>query len=131
MQASSRHRILIVDDSVDNADSLGIVLQYCGHQVRVVYSAEAALKIIDDFAPDVAVIDILMPVKDGCQLAELMRHHPKTSDSVLIAFTGVDTAACRRSVFRAGFDHYVVKPSTLEDFLNGSLFFRRALSMSE
>jgi hypothetical protein len=59
------HRVLIVDDNVDGAETLGQLLQASGHTVKVLHDPVAALDALDDFRPDAAVLDIGLPVMDG------------------------------------------------------------------
>lgn len=107
-------RVVIVDDDHDAADSLAMMLQIDGHDVRVVYDGPSALQAIATYHPDVALIDLGMPMMDGYEVARRLREQPVYSDVKLVAVTGWgQEEACRRSA-NAGFDQHLVKPVSLE-----------------
>lgn len=99
-------RVLVVDDNRDAADSLGDLLRLYGADVRVCYDAAAALD--GTFAPDAGVLDIDMPVVDGCELARGLRA-ATTEKILLVALTGVGDADARRRTAEAGFDLHLTK----------------------
>jgi DNA-binding response OmpR family regulator len=109
-------RVLILDDNVDAADTLGEVLAINGHEVRVCYGAVDALQTAATLKPDVCILDIGLPEFDGLQIAQALRAI-EGPGQVLIALSGRalpdDPARSRR----AGFDHYMTKPARLEDLL--------------
>ena len=74
-------RILVVDDNADGADSLGVLLEMLGADVRVVYSGHAALATLDTFRPSVVLLDIGMPELDGYEVARRMRQRAGTDRS--------------------------------------------------
>src|SRR5581483_3250668 len=66
-------RVLLVDDNVDGVQALAELLRECGHHVEAVYDPASALDIVKHFEPDVAVIDIGLPVMDGYELVRRLR----------------------------------------------------------
>ena len=105
--------ILIVDDNRDAADLLGAALDTLGHRVCVVYSALEALEVLDEAAPDAALLDIGLPILDGYELArKLLVRRPNLC---LIAITGYGQAHDRERAFEAGFHAHFVKPVSLPD----------------
>jgi signal transduction histidine kinase/CheY-like chemotaxis protein len=108
------HRILIVDDNVDAADSLGIMLSYSGHEVRVAYSGRAALATAREFRPDAMILDLGMPEMDGYTLARAVRADPALQRTRLIALSGYGQSDDRRRTAEAGFDEHLVKPVIFE-----------------
>lgn len=102
-----RKRVLVVDDNPDAADLLGDVLERAGHEVSVVNDPLEALSHVGDFQPDVAVLDIGLPVMDGYELATRLR---ASSDCLLIALTGYGQADDVLRSQGAGFDSHLVKP---------------------
>lgn len=102
-------RVLVVDDNVDAADALAMLLQMHGYETRAAYDGQQAITLCALFEPDVVLMDIDMPVMDGYGAAqELRRHNGKRL--VLIALTGRVTAEDRADAVRAGFDAYLTKP---------------------
>jgi PAS domain S-box-containing protein len=104
-------RVLAVDDNVDAADGLALLLDLQGHEARVAYDGAGALEAARDFRPDVAILDIGMAVMDGYELARRLRRAPETEKMVLVAMTGWGQEEDVRKAKEAGFDHHLVKPS--------------------
>lgn len=100
--------ILVVDDIRDVADSFGELLTLFGHDVRVAYSGAEALTHIQDRVPDVALLDVSMPVVDGLQLARQIRQRWGRSIR-LIAHTAYARASVAPKLAEAGFDSFVSK----------------------
>ena len=111
--AASLTRVLVVDDNVDAADSLGAVLQMLGAEVRVVHDGEAALASFSSYRPAVVFLDIGMPVMDGYEVARRMRRCKEARDAKIIALTGWGQERDRENSRAAGFDHHLIKPADL------------------
>jgi CheY-like chemotaxis protein len=107
---SAGTRILLVDDNTDAADSLGLLLESSGDEVRVVYDGPAALTAFAEFEPAVVILDLGMPGMTGYEVARRLRGEPGGRNATLIALTGWGQAADRRRSREAGFDHHLVKP---------------------
>jgi CheY-like chemotaxis protein len=103
-------RALVVDDNNDSADSLAMLLQLMGAEVRVAYSGAAALEALAAHLPSVMFVDIGMPEIDGYEVARRVRSQPAFADVMLIALTGWGQAEDRARSHDAGFDHHLVKP---------------------
>jgi signal transduction histidine kinase/ActR/RegA family two-component response regulator len=117
----AHHRIMVVDDNQDAADSLGMLLHFLGAEVSVAHSGAAALQSLAEQRPAVMLLDIGMPEMDGYELARRVREHPEFQDVVLIALTGWGQEEDRRRTEAAGFDHHLIKPAdlnTLRGLLN-------------
>jgi CheY-like chemotaxis protein len=106
----ARLKILVVDDNVDAAEVLGMLLEASGHDVIVENAARQALQCASLSRPDVALLDIGLPDMDGLALAKHLRGMPGLADVILIAVTGYGQEADRQNAFAAGFDHYLTKP---------------------
>jgi signal transduction histidine kinase len=106
-------RILVADDNRDAADSLGILLTQMGHVVRVVYDGQDAVDAVAAFAPEVALLDLGMPVMDGFDAARSIRERvgPRV---LLVALSGWGQEEDRRRAREAGFDDHVLKPVAVE-----------------
>jgi PAS domain S-box-containing protein len=108
-------RLLLVDDSVDAATLLSMVLEADGYDVRVAHEAKHALEVAALFQPEIVLLDLGLPGMDGFQLAREMRKLAATADALLIAITGYGQAADRLRSQEAGFDHHLVKPVAAEE----------------
>jgi len=107
-------RVLIVDDNEDAAEMLALALQHKGFETRVANDAPAALRIAAEFVPDIAVLDIGLPVIDGYELASHLRSLPGLDRLHLIAVTGYGQESDRQRAREAGFHHHLVKPVAIE-----------------
>lgn len=103
-------RILVVDDSRDGADSLGMVLTMLGAEAQVVYDGPSAIAAIRAHRPSTVLLDIGMPGMDGYEVAAAIRKDPDLSDLKLIALTGWGSEEERRRSREAGFNDHWVKP---------------------
>jgi CheY-like chemotaxis protein/anti-sigma regulatory factor (Ser/Thr protein kinase) len=107
---STRRRILIADDNRDAAESLAMLLEMAGHEVRVAHLGKAALSVAQMFRPDTALLDIGMPDMSGYEVAESLRREPWAAGMRLIALTGWGQDSDRRRALEAGFDYHLIKP---------------------
>ena len=103
-------RILVADDSEDNAHSLAMVLRLAGHDTRIANDGAQAIVVAEEFRPHIAVLDIDMPGMDGYETARALRERQWASDLVLYALTGWGQAEDRKRAREAGFDSHFVKP---------------------
>jgi len=106
-------RILVVDDNVDAAESLGALLRCLGAEVVTVHDGPAALEALRTEEPSAAVLDIGMPGMDGYEVARRVRAGPRGKRIQLIALTGWGNDEDRRRSREAGIDHHLVKPVDL------------------
>ncbi|SDH54622.1 Signal transduction histidine kinase [Paraburkholderia steynii] len=111
----AKRRVMVVDDSVDGAESMSILLEMLGHDVRVMYDGAAAISTAGEFKPEVVLLDIGLPGIDGYQVARALRAEPATAGALLIALTGYGQESDRQRTRDAGFDHHLVKPASLDD----------------
>ena len=107
-------RILLVDDNEDAARLIGKVLTAWGHIVSVAHDGASALEIIETFTPDVALLDIGLPVMDGYELARRLHAVPALAGVRLVALTGYGQARDRDAALAAGFHEHMVKPVDLD-----------------
>jgi two-component system CheB/CheR fusion protein len=108
-----RRRLLVVDDNLDAAESLALLLRAQGHEVRRAHSGPEALEIARDFVPEVLLLDIGLPGMDGYEVARAVRADRALARCHVIAVTGYGRDEDRRRSREAGFDHHLVKPVTL------------------
>ena len=105
---------LVVDDNEDAAESLGALLTALGANVQTAHDGREALSAVDDFTPDVVLLDIGMPGMDGYEVSRRIRTKFSSEQVTLIALTGWGQEEDRRRSRAAGFDHHLVKPPDLE-----------------
>jgi PAS domain S-box-containing protein len=112
-QLGPSRRILIVDDNQDAAALLAEALLELGHQVRIAHDGMVALETAGELMPEVALLDIGLPVMDGYELATRLRKEPWAGQLRLVAITGYGLESDRERSRAAGFDAHVVKPLDL------------------
>ena len=113
MPASVSH-LMLVDDNVDAANTLALLLELQGYTVAVEYRAQAALERAATDSPRICLLDIGLPDMDGYELARRLRAHQSTSDAILIALTGYGQAQDRERSELAGFNYHLVKPVEID-----------------
>ena len=120
---SEGQRVLVIDDDVDCADTVGMVLRRLGAEVRVAYSGAAGLELCQSFKPELVFLDIGMPQMDGYATVKALRAQCGGARPLrIVALTGWGQAEDQERTLAAGFDHHLVKPadlSDLQDILRG------------
>ncbi len=104
------YRVLVVDDNRDAADMLSESLRSLGHTTRTAHDGPSALTIAKEFIPEVALLDIGLPLMDGYELAQLLRADGALRRLRLVALTGYGQERDRERSMAAGFDAHEVKP---------------------
>jgi PAS domain S-box-containing protein len=108
-------RIAVVDDNEDSADSLAMLLEMQGHEVRVANDGLGAVTLLSDFRPHAVLLDIGLPGIDGFEVARRVRAQPWGQGMLLIALTGWGQQQDKDATAQAGFDHHLVKPVDPDD----------------
>jgi two-component system, sensor histidine kinase len=109
--APSSLRILVIDDNVDSAEAMALLLQLAGHRVRVSHDGPSGVSAATRFMPQVVFCDITMPGgMDGFAVAESLRASPATKSTRLVAVSGRVAGADRRRAQEAGFEAFLPKP---------------------
>jgi CheY-like chemotaxis protein/two-component sensor histidine kinase len=123
-----RHRVVVVDDNVDSAETLGRLLELMGHEVRTAHDGEAALGVVTQFQPDIVFLDIGLPKLNGYEVAKRIRSDGASSPAMrLIALTGWGQEGDRLRSKDAGFDFHLTKPADPEQIvriMRGDTFIR-------
>jgi len=114
--AVPKHRILVVDDNTDAANSLAVLFEFEGHQTLAVHDAFGAIDAAEKFRPDVVLLDIGLPKMNGYEVCRHLRERSWGKDLVVIALTGWGQTEDRRQSQDAGFDGHLVKPVSYETF---------------
>ncbi len=107
-------RVLVVDDNQDGAEMLSQTLVAMGHSTRVAHDGPTALDMVKDFVPQLALVDIGLPVMDGYELAQRLRQEPGLGGIRIVAVTGYGQESDRARSRSAGFDAHLVKPVRLD-----------------
>jgi signal transduction histidine kinase/ActR/RegA family two-component response regulator len=110
-------RVLIVDDNADAAQGLAEGLRWDGYRVRVAYDAPSALEAARQFSPEIALVDIGLPVMDGYELAVALRALPGLARLRLIAVSGYGEERDGHRSEAAGIERHMVKPVLLDALL--------------
>lgn len=105
-------RVLIVDDHRDGADSLGLLIEELGHEVKVTYGGRQALDVATTFQADLFLVDLCMPDVDGCSLVKQLRSSRPFAHSTIIAITGHAGEKHRTLALQTGFNAILLKPVT-------------------
>jgi signal transduction histidine kinase len=114
-------RILVVDDNVDSAQCMALLLKIDGHEVYVAHDGRAAIDTAQTLRPQVVLLDIGLPKMDGYEVAKRLREWPEMQKTVLIALTGYGREEDHRLSEQAGFDYHLTKPvnpNTVQDIVN-------------
>ena len=106
-------KILVVDDNIDAAVTLSMILEACGYMAQVAHDGAAAVELARSVRPQVAFLDIGMPGMDGYDTARAMRQLAGQEGMTLIALTGWGADSDRQKSNEAGFDHHLTKPVQL------------------
>ena len=113
-------KVLVVDDNVDAAVTLSMILESMGYATQVAHDGYQALALARDFRPRVAFLDIGMPGMSGYEVARALRTMAELEGIVLVALTGWGAESDRQRSGEAGFDHHLTKPvqlAVVEDLL--------------
>jgi PAS domain S-box-containing protein len=103
-------RALVVDDNVDAAESVAMLLRLWGHDVRLAHNGPEALQVVQAYQPDVIVLDIGLPGMNGYEVARHLRQQPQFATTLLVAVTGYGQEEDHRRSEDAGFDRHLTKP---------------------
>lgn len=116
-------RVLVVEDSVDSAETLAELITRWGHEVRLAHDGATALRLAREFRPQVILLDIGLPDMDGYAVAHRLRGE-QLGGEMLVALTGYGEAQDRARAQQAGFDRHLTKPvdpKALQDLLSKAM----------
>lgn len=111
-------RVLIIDDNVDAASLLSMVVTAYGHQTEVANCGRDGLQIAQTFCPDIIFLDLGMPEMSGYDVALALRQLPALRHVYIAAVTGWNDASTRARVVSCGFDLHLTKPAAVESILD-------------
>jgi CheY-like chemotaxis protein len=113
-QGDHLRRVLIVEDNVDTAHSMGELLQIWGHEVHLAYDGLKAVETACRFKPEVVLLDIGLPGMDGYQVARKLRQEHSLTPMMIVAISGYGQSEDLLRSHQAGIDHHLVKPVDLK-----------------
>jgi CheY-like chemotaxis protein len=111
---SRARRYLIVDDNVDSAEMMGMLLEFRGHTARLVHDGRDVLAAAREFRPDVVLLDVGLPGLDGYEVVRQLRASPDLAALFVIATTGYGRDEDRARCLAAGFNHHLAKPVDID-----------------
>ena len=117
LPAAPARRVLVVDDSQDGAESLGMTLQLAGHEVALAYDGVEAIERAAQFRPDVILMDVGMPRLNGLDATRRIRQEPWGAAVTIIALTGRGQEGDRDQSRAAGCNGHLVKPVAFDELL--------------
>jgi DNA-binding response OmpR family regulator len=116
-----RHRVLVVDDYRDIAESICSMLEMLGQECRMATTGREALEEASGFDPEIAIIDLALPDISGMDVACALRSQAAGQRLYIAALTaGWARPGLRDAIFAAGFDQYVLKPGNLAELLQAA-----------
>lgn len=130
MQANSNKLILVVDDSIANLKLVCLLLQSEGYKTRIAKDADEALEVLQDYLPDLILMDIQLPGMDGLTLTRKIKQDPKFQDLVVVALTAYAMKGDEERARESGCVGYITKPIDGRQFtkmIAGYLFKGEAL----
>jgi CheY-like chemotaxis protein len=110
LQAGAGFRVMVVDDNRDSAETMAMLLELLGHEIRVAHDGLQALELAEQFRPHALLLDIGMPRLNGYEVCSRLRKQLWGRDMLLIAVTGWGQETDQRRSREAGFDAHLVKP---------------------
>ena len=116
-QPTPTRRILIVDDNIDSAESLSMLLESTGNKTYIAHDGIEAIAAAERHRPEVLLLDIGLPKLNGHEVCRRIREQPWGKDVLVIALTGWGQEEDRRKSLEAGFDGHLVKPVNYDELL--------------
>ena len=111
------HSVLVVDDEPNIVMSLEFLMEQAGFEVRVAADGEAALKAMEDKLPDLVLLDVMMPKRDGYDLCQMIRAKPEWKEVRIIMLTAKGREVEREKGMALGADDYVTKPFSIRELV--------------
>jgi PAS domain S-box-containing protein len=111
-------RVLVVDDSIDNAKTLARILKLLGHDVRTAHDGQEAIEVAQRLRPELVLLDLGLPGMDGYEVARWLRKEDCCKGATIVAVTGYGQPEDQRRTREAGFDDHFVKPINYDDLVD-------------
>lgn len=133
-QASRRSRLLVVEDEADLRKSLEYALKASGYEVRVADCGDRAFRVLDEFEPDLVLLDVMLPDISGLDICRRIHQMPVAKRAVVVILSARVDESDRVAGFEAGADDYMVKPFNVRELIlriEARLKFRDGVQASE
>ncbi|MCG8490162.1 MAG: response regulator, partial [Sneathiellales bacterium] len=104
------YTVLVVEDEPNIVLSLQFIMRQAGFTVRIASDGEQAIRAIEDYVPDLVLLDIMLPKQDGFSVCEMIRNNPDCSDVKIIMLSAKSRDADREKALELGADEFVTKP---------------------
>ena len=116
-QASRRSRLLVIEDEADLRKSLEYALKASGYEVRVADCGDSAFRGLDEFEPDLVLLDVMLPDISGLDICRRIHQMPVAKRAVVVILSARVEESDRVAGFEAGADDYVVKPFNVRELI--------------
>ena len=103
-------KILIADDNLQNVELLEAYLSDFDCEIRTAYDGEETLQVVEEFVPDLLLLDVMMPRLSGFEVCKKIRANPKTKDLLILMVTALNEASDFERGVQAGTDDFLTKP---------------------
>jgi DNA-binding response OmpR family regulator len=120
--------VLVVEDEPNIVDSLSFLMKQAGFGVQVARDGDAALRVMESRVPDLVLLDVMLPRRDGYDVCRAIRSNPAWGDVKIIMLTAKGRELDRRKGLELGADDYVTKPFSTRDIVERA---RRLLGAEE
>ena len=108
--SSAPPKILIADDNPQNVELLEAYLGDFGCEIRTAFDGEETLKVVEEFIPDLLLLDVMMPRLSGFEVCRKIRANPQTKELLILMVTALNEAADFERGVQAGTDDFLTKP---------------------
>lgn len=109
-QSKGRPKILIADDNLQNVELLEVYLSEVDCEIRTAFDGEETLRVVEEFAPDLLLLDVMMPRLSGFEVCRILRANPATKDLLILMVTALNEASDFERGVQAGTDDFLTKP---------------------
>lgn len=111
------HKVLVVEDEPNIVDSLSFLMKQAGFDVRIARDGDAAMRMIESDLPDLVLLDVMMPRRDGYDVCRAIRSNPDWRDMRVVMLTAKGRELDRQKSFALGADDFVTKPFSTRDIV--------------
>jgi DNA-binding response OmpR family regulator len=111
------HRVLVVEDEPNIVDSLSFLMKQAGFKVAVARDGETAIRTIESQVPDLVLLDVMLPRRDGYDVCREIRANPDWNDVRVVMLTAKGRELDRRKGLELGADDYITKPFSTRDIV--------------
>jgi len=110
--------VLLADDHEDNRSALQLMLERAGYHTLGAHNGREAVDLAVEYAPDLIVMDLAMPVMDGREATRALKADPRTQSIPVVMLTAMALSIDRDTLTHEGFDSVLIKPILPSAFLN-------------